>query len=233
MGMGSETGTTKGQGMATEVVGTAPTTQADWEKAYPWAVRVMRFDDDGLYPEAREAAEKVTPLFETEPETEIYPGSWWPPRSEWGPGPWMVEPDLVEWRAAGIPYPLLIVRGDLGALCGYVGVPPGHPCYGPESTIGPNSEDITASGPGGELHVATAGPSDLWWLGFDCISLPYEFAPKMAAGLRLTTELTGIPLPANMRQTGRYVELDECRKRTEALALELLEIASNARGGPT
>lgn len=51
-------------------------------------------------------------------------------KSKWHPGPWLDEPDKVEWRhASGLP--LLIVRAShTGALCGYVGVPEGHPLYG-------------------------------------------------------------------------------------------------------
>lgn len=51
------------------------------------------------------------------------------PKAEWAPGPWHDEPDRLEWRApSGLP--ALIVRGPMGALCGYAGVPPGHPLYG-------------------------------------------------------------------------------------------------------
>jgi hypothetical protein len=49
-------------------------------------------------------------------------------RSGWTPGPWDGEPDRIEWRdAAGTP--CLIVRNDMGALCGYAAVAPGHPWY--------------------------------------------------------------------------------------------------------
>lgn len=49
-------------------------------------------------------------------------------KSDWGDGPWQGEPDRVEWRLLG--FKCLILRGPMGTLCGYVGVPPGHPCYG-------------------------------------------------------------------------------------------------------
>ncbi len=47
-------------------------------------------------------------------------------KSEWGPGPWQDEPDKAQWLDAGSRLPCLIVRGPVGALCGYVGLPPGH-----------------------------------------------------------------------------------------------------------
>src|SRR5688572_8992423 len=50
-------------------------------------------------------------------------------KSAWGAGPWQDEPDRVEWRSHG--FPCLVVRSEvMGALCGYVGVPPGHPLHG-------------------------------------------------------------------------------------------------------
>lgn len=51
-------------------------------------------------------------------------------KSEWGEGPWQNEPDKVQWLDPETNYPCLIVRNQLGALCGYVGVPDGHPCRG-------------------------------------------------------------------------------------------------------
>lgn len=52
-------------------------------------------------------------------------------KTAWGPGPWTGEPDYAVWRDAATGYPCLIVRSSLcGSLCGYVGVPPGHPAHG-------------------------------------------------------------------------------------------------------
>lgn len=51
-------------------------------------------------------------------------------KSEWDRGPWDDEPDKVQWvdEVAGLD--CLIVRNRGGALCGYVGVPGGHPLFG-------------------------------------------------------------------------------------------------------
>ncbi len=50
-------------------------------------------------------------------------------KSQWGKGPWQDEPDKLQWvdEAAGLT--CLILRGPVGALCGYVGVPETHPGY--------------------------------------------------------------------------------------------------------
>jgi hypothetical protein len=49
-------------------------------------------------------------------------------KSTWGDGPWMTEPDRVEWRHAGLP--CLALRNQMGVWCGYAAVPPGHPWHG-------------------------------------------------------------------------------------------------------
>lgn len=48
-------------------------------------------------------------------------------RSAWGNGPWLDEPDEVEFEHAG--YACSIRRSRLGALLGYVAVPLGHPWH--------------------------------------------------------------------------------------------------------
>lgn len=51
-------------------------------------------------------------------------------KAGWGDGPWQSEPDKRQWQDDATGLPCLIVRGPVGALCGYVGVPEGHPAYG-------------------------------------------------------------------------------------------------------
>ncbi len=50
-------------------------------------------------------------------------------KSDWGDGPWQNEPDKVQFMTK-VGLPALIVRNHGGALCGYVGIEPGHPFYG-------------------------------------------------------------------------------------------------------
>ena len=107
-------------------------------------------------------------------------------KSEWGPGEWQDEPDRLEWRhASGLP--CLIVRGPLGALCGYVGVPPEHPLYMRDY----NDCEVEAHGGltfsnhcrGLICHKPAPGvEKDIWWLGFDCAHYR-DFAPFMRSTL--------------------------------------------------
>lgn len=100
-------------------------------------------------------------------------------KSDWERGPWMDEPDRVEWRSKGTPVlPCLIVRGPSGALCGYVGVPEGHPYHGKEGIEAYRLDldchgGVTYGAPcadGGHIcHVPQPGEADtVWWIGFDC-----------------------------------------------------------------
>lgn len=100
-------------------------------------------------------------------------------RAKWPAGPWDSEPDRVEWRDPLTGLPCLIVRGDHGALCGYVAIPPGHPFRGEQSS---EIDNLQAHGgitytdkcqPDGPIcHVPLPGESDdVLWVGFDCIHL--------------------------------------------------------------
>jgi hypothetical protein len=87
-----------------------------------------------------------------------------------GDGPWVDEPDRVEWRSHGLP--CLIVRNKSnGALCGYVAVPPGHALYGLRDLPLDVHGGITYADACNEhiCHVPREGePAHVWWFGFDC-----------------------------------------------------------------
>lgn len=101
-------------------------------------------------------------------------------KSSWPLGPWDNEPDKKQWQDEKTGLPCLIVRGPLGALCGYVGVPPGFMFYGydyddidvPLDVYG----GITFTGSCSEgpedqaiCHIHDEGEEDnVWWIGFDC-----------------------------------------------------------------
>lgn len=98
-------------------------------------------------------------------------------KTKWGPGPWQDEPDRVEFEHQG--FPCLIVRQrDLGNLCGYVAVPPGHPWHGKDAGDVEPSPDVHGgltyadACHGDVCHAPKPGePDDVWWLGFDCSHL--------------------------------------------------------------
>ena len=116
-------------------------------------------------------------------------------RDGWARGPWDAEDDRYEWRtAAGLPG--LVVRGPSGALCGYVGVEPGHVAhsrswdsadnYAKNEDGSPDYAKPDETNPvrglevhggityaehcaGRICHVPAPGePEHLWWIGFDC-----------------------------------------------------------------
>jgi hypothetical protein len=107
----------------------------------------------------------------TESQAHTIPPPYPYPRDQWHRGPWDDEPDRVEFIASG--FACLIVRGPVGALCGYVGVPENHPAFGKEAEAVPcrgrvnlNYASLCA---GYICHVPKAGmPDKVWWLGFDC-----------------------------------------------------------------
>jgi hypothetical protein len=129
-------------------------------------------------------------------------------KSKWGEGPWQSEPDKAVWVDEATGLDCLIVRGPVGALCGYVGVAEGHPWFGKGYSYclehGPDCEDswnhrntgevevhggLTFAGPCAEsedpsvhiCHVPQPGrPEKVWWFGFDCAHA-WDEAPGMAS----------------------------------------------------
>lgn len=114
-------------------------------------------------------------------------------KSGWARGEWDDEPDKVQWPDEATGLPCLIVRGPVGAWCGYVGVPVGHPWHGKGyddcGMYAPKpdgyEEDWYPCVHGGLTYAAGCGhgdnpargichipgpgePDDVWWLGFDC-----------------------------------------------------------------
>lgn len=84
----------------------------------------------------------------------------------WGEGPWQHEPDKVQWVDPTTGYACLIVRGPVGALCGYVGVPKGHPAYG-LSYDGSTQEDHDAYRAALRKHIrAERGKPTEEWVPF-------------------------------------------------------------------
>jgi len=92
-------------------------------------------------------------------------------RSEWRAGEWDNEPEnRVDFVHAG--FACFILRGPLGAWCGYVGVPSTHSLY--ENTDVDDKVDVhggvtyTEKCAGAICHVPEPGmPDDVWWIGFD------------------------------------------------------------------
>lgn len=137
-------------------------------------------------------------------------------KSTWGPGPWQDEPDRIEWRhSSGLP--CLIVRSDItGALCGYVGCPPGHPFHGRARV----DIDVHVHGgltysaecDGHICHAPLPGETDsVYWIGFDCAH-GYDDLPGIAGTLR---SIGAPPLPGLF---GHYRDLAYVTSEVERLA---------------
>lgn len=141
-------------------------------------------------------------------------------RKEWGPGPWDNEVDKRQWLDLETGLPCLIVRGPMGAWCGYVGVPEGHPCFqlGYDQVHGYNLESDNYEGPCPDLsvhggltfadfcapdgkehgicHIVEPGENDrVWWLGFDC-GHAFDLVPRMMQHERDIPELAAIKAKA-------------------------------------
>lgn len=101
-------------------------------------------------------------------------------KAKWGAGEWQQEPDKMQWADEATKLPCLIVRNQLGALCGYVGVFKGHPYFEKEYrdincevhgglTFSDFCEPHPENKEHGICHIVSEGEDDhVWWLGFDC-----------------------------------------------------------------
>lgn len=147
-------------------------------------------------------------------------------RADWPSGPWDNEPDREEWRAHG--FPCLIVRNNVGGLCGYVGLPPGHPHHGvtcgdvPAEVHGGLTFSDKCHGP--ICHVPQAGESDeVWWLGFDCVHLGDAY-PSARTG-RMNPFLALGAIWERDPGSETYKTIEYVRAETEKLAAQMAEAA--------
>jgi hypothetical protein len=165
-------------------------------------------------------------------------------RDDWAPGPWDSEDDRYEWRtAAGLTG--LIIRGPLGALCGYVGVEPGHVAYGRSCDSADSYErgedgaidyDRPKNNPvrglevhggvtyadhcaGRICHVPAPGePEHLWWIGFDC-SHSQDVSPEQDT-FWMRHNQSPLRYPGSS-----YRDVDYVRAEVESLSAQLAALA--------
>jgi hypothetical protein len=160
-------------------------------------------------------------------------------KSKWNSGPWMDEPDRVEWTDETTGYPCIVLRNDMGHLCGYVAVPPGHPAHGTDPTCSSRWDDETqtlvetpcsydhisvhggityASACHGDVcHVPGPGePDNVWWLGFDAAHSG-DLSPRHFEGM--SKEFYSL----RSRETYRTVEY--MKAECASLARQLADVA--------
>jgi len=163
-------------------------------------------------------------------------------KAEWGKGPWVNEPDKVQWQDEATSLPCLIVRAPVtGALCGYVGVPPSHPLYQKEYSDAENEVSVhgglTFSGKcmedGDEesviCHKVEDGEDDnVWWLGFDCAHA-FDLAPRINM-TRLQFAKTEEQKEALAKYTNglHYRDIAYVKDQCADLAKQLKEIGDKA-----
>lgn len=146
-------------------------------------------------------------------------------KSAWGPGPWQDEPDKEQWSDEATGFACLVLRSEIGSLCGYVGVPEGHPWHG-VSCWDLNGLDLrrelTFSGECDEAgpeckticHVAPGEP-ELWWLGFHC-----AYASDLSPTLFVLPAGVEIPGSSFLRESQTYRPVSYVKALCAALALE-------------
>lgn len=143
------------------------------------------------------------------------------PRDEklerWGEGPWLDEPDWIEWREMGLQ--CLMRRTPLGTWCGYVGLPSWHPWHGCERG------EIRAEIHGG---VTFAAPADagLWWVGFDCGHC-FDVTPLLCK--QLPGYMTGLADMVPDAFTPRYRDVSYVVREVNELARQCSEAGAERR----
>jgi len=105
-------------------------------------------------------------------------------KADWPSGEWDNEPDKAHWVDESTGLDCLIVRNQLGGLCGYVGIPDGHKYFEKGYDDVHDDTDIDVHGgltfadkcsdetdeSKGICHSKECAANDnVWWLGFDCI----------------------------------------------------------------
>ena len=125
-------------------------------------------------------------------------GPWLDPkpvsREGWHDGPWSTETDGKWWEGADGAV-CWVARSNVGTLCGYVIVPPGHPWHLLHKSCVP-----------GDVNADWGQHADgLTWFGFDC-NHDWNYGPRSedhGSGFR------------------RYVTIREARRMVEELAAAL------------
>lgn len=160
-------------------------------------------------------------------------------KKTWPAGPWRDEPDRKEWVDPETGLRCYILRGPHGSLCGYVGVPKGHPAWGmsydgidyTERSDNPSIEwwrrhvthrieykisDICVHGgltfAGTPAHIED---EETHWFGFDCAHAG-DFSPKYDQSKWLGTAVRG--------GTNDYRDIEYVTQECAGLAKQLAAI---------
>lgn len=147
-------------------------------------------------------------------------------KTDWPEGPWIEEPDAVQWNTDG--YECLILRhAETGNLNGYVGVPQDHPFYDLPDSDQHIADDYCAAHGGltyegwlespidADYRADGVEPRQFYWFGFDTAHA-FDYMPGMAAlMIRLNDKAPEYMTP------DQYKDLAYCRKQVEGMVLGL------------
>lgn len=142
-------------------------------------------------------------------------------KSGYPDGPWIEEPDMMQWEDEATGLPCLMHRHPgTGSWCGYVGVREGHPHYRKHY----DELDLEVHGGltysdecNGEICHETPEPDDVWWLGFDCVHLG-DFAPLHDV----------VYMKIGCREDYQYRDMTYVKSECEKLALQLYNLTSGS-----
>lgn len=140
-----------------------------------------------------------------------------------GEGPWLEEPDLLEYEAKGIRR--IIARAPMGNLCGYAAISPGHPLqllrlselksrlpvHGGLTWYQPRLPERILNPP--------ATREGTLWVGFDCMHLGNgDLVPVLARMLE------PLPVASRLLEGLTYRDLGFVRAELEVLAQEIVRL---------
>lgn len=140
-----------------------------------------------------------------------------PPRGN-GAEPWHNEPNRVAWRDPATGLPCLILRGPMGALCGYVRVPRDHALHGKHYQQRGIERRLNAHGGitfSGCLRNRRMKRGH--WFGFDCAHW-CDFVPGLEELAKKLPRMVGF-----QQESQVYRTIDFVRRECTSLAAQLAE----------
>ena len=113
----------------------------------------------------------------------------WIDKAAWGPGPWVDEPDWVQWLDDDTGMPCVMTRNMFGVWVGYVGLPESHRWFGqPRDEIKLSVHGGTTFAGEGDIDdeftpvlMALCPYKRVWWVGIDFGHAPWDFLPALVA----------------------------------------------------
>lgn len=145
-------------------------------------------------------------------------------KSTWYPGEWKTEPDKIYWIDKKTGFDCLIIRNELGFLCGYVGINKNHPYFEKDydeirhifSEDGLEYSDFCQENNKiyGICHPTTH-EDKIWWFGFSCTKFKDIFSIRL---------LDDTSMKMYNKWGCTYKNINHIKKKVLSLAKELKEI---------